>query len=191
MSTLKPNHLYKVSYLTNKDKGQLKVKFSPDLKVADLEDAQIHTNSVLSGTRIALNILLGGIPVMRPATDEEVEAKVYIFKDEKADNELYKVRKQTYESLANTFDGILKELFPDIDYIQSTIKHQQELVFDMNTDQAEEHKYMLEQIAKRVRETPEEEPRTDFDFKDIDPEDVDHWDKDKSTPVEEDEVKDE
>lgn len=163
MATEKPK-TYRIVYTTNVDKGRIKVKFTPDMKTGTLQDLQVHVNSILSGTHIALVSLLNGLAMMRPATDEERDAQVYIFKNEEQDNQLYKSRLQLHDTLANTFDGILKTIFPDVQYIEQVRKHQQEIIFEMTEEEAQEHQTMLANLAEKIRQVDIQLPDNDGDI---------------------------
>lgn len=152
------NITHRVNYHVNAHKGELKVNFSPSMRQATLHDHQILTNATLAGTDVALQMLLGALPVLRPASEAESEVSIYVFKDEEKDNALYKQRKELYEKMAGTFEGILHVLFPDIEYIDGCTKIQQETIFDMTKEEAEEHKAMIEEIVAKVRKETNDGP---------------------------------
>lgn len=179
MSNTKPKSHYKITITSNVEKDMVKVQFSPKLnEETKREDIQRFLSTLFAGTHVGLHSLLADMNIMRPATSLERDAQVYIFKDTEKDNTLYKQRKQLHDGLAETFNNILKDLFPDIEYINMTIQHQQELAFNMSPEEAEEHQKYIEGIADKVKamkddeedipanlngnsEVPIEEPATD------------------------------
>ena len=112
---------------------------------------------------MSLKTVLAAMPMLRPATPEEREAKVYIFKNQDADNRLYKERKEMYDNFANGFNTILREMFPDIEYIENSRTEEQHRVFDMYNEEAEERRLEIEQLTEKIRSTPESELVGDLD----------------------------
>lgn len=149
--TKKTRNFYSIVIKADKDLGQVKVKTSPQVPKTNLDELQYLLNVLITGTDAGLKEMLGGLPVLRPASEVEREANVYVFKDEERDNALYKQRKALHDSIANVFNNTLKTLFPDIEYINSVQNHQQELVFDMSAEEAEEHQAEIQKIVEQVR----------------------------------------
>jgi hypothetical protein len=117
-----------------------------------MTDIKPYLNVMLSATKMGLTAILADLPVLRPATKPEVETKVYIFKDEKNDNALYQTRKAIYTAIADVFKTTLKDLFPDVEFIIQAVAHQQDIVTQMSVEDAADHKRLIEDIAKEVRE---------------------------------------
>lgn len=141
----------RISYVADAEKGTIEGKILPRIKRGKDQDIKPYLSAVLSSINLGLTAVLADIPVLRPASEAEVSAKVYIFKDEK-DNELFKVRKAIHDTVAKVFEDLLKNLFPDIRFIQESIQHQQYTVTEMTSKEVEEHKRFIEDIAKEVRE---------------------------------------
>jgi hypothetical protein len=159
MAVKKPKNItHRINYHVNANKGELKVNFSPSLKRSKLHDHQILVNATLAGTDLALQMLLGTLPVLRPASEAESEVSIYVFKDEERDNKIYKQRKELYDKMVESFEGTLHALFPDIEYIDNCTKIQQETIFDMTKEEAEEHKAMVTEIVEKVRKEKNDEP---------------------------------
>jgi hypothetical protein len=148
---------HKVTISADAGKQSVKVTTSPSLKRCSLQDHQTLVNVLLAGVDLGLKELLGALPVLRPASAEEKEAQVYVFKDEEKDNKLYNERKNMYNAVAQVFEGTLSELFPDIEYIDNSIKNRQEIIFDMSKEEAEQYQEEMEELTKRVREATVEE----------------------------------
>jgi hypothetical protein len=148
--------VYKILFKGNTKKNSVDVLFTPELKETELKDVQTLLNLLTAGTHGAFIQLLAGMPMLRPASAEEREAHVYVFKDE-LDNKNYKGRKHLYQQIKNIFEGVLKELFPDVEYVNACNDYQQDLAFEMNEEQAEEHKKEIEDLTKRVREALKED----------------------------------
>ena len=150
--TKKPKSItHRVNFKINANKGEIKVDFSPSVKRAKLQDHQILVNGTLAGANIALRMLLGGLPILRPATEMETEAKIYVFKDVKVDNEVFNQRKTLYDKLVASFEETLGALFPDIEYVNSCSAYQQEIVFEMTEEEAQNHHLDVAEIVQKVR----------------------------------------
>jgi hypothetical protein len=117
-----------------------------------MTDIKPYLNVMLSSVKVGLTAILADLPVLRPASKNEVEAKAYIFKDEKNDNALYVTRKAIYQAVADVFNSTLKDLFPDVEFINQAITHQQLLITEMKPQEAEEHKRFIKDLAEEVRE---------------------------------------
>jgi hypothetical protein len=146
---------YKVTYTVNPDTKQIKLTFRPELDYKNVKDIQVFLNTVYTGTYMSLKTLLAGTPMLRPASEEERNAKIYVFKDSVKDNKLYSERKKLYDGLAEAFNNILKEMFPDIEYIENCRIQEQHNTFDMSEDEAEERRLEVADVVDRVKNTPE------------------------------------
>lgn len=107
--------------------------------------------TLLGGVHVGLQALFAEVPIMRPATEIEKDNQVYIFAKEK-DNDLYKGRANLYKVVSEDLNATLDLVFPDIRYIDDTIKHQQELVFNMSAEEAEEHRLHVAKVSEYVKE---------------------------------------
>jgi hypothetical protein len=159
---------HKVSFVVNPETKKIKIVFKPELDHKNAQDIQIFLNTVYTGTYMSFKTLLSSMPILRPASEREREAKVYIFKDPVRDNKLYKERKEMYDSFANGFSTLLREMFPDIEYIENSRIEEQHKTFDMNDDEAEERRIEIEGVAEYVRSLNEvqleaREPQGDND----------------------------
>jgi hypothetical protein len=141
----------KISFAADMTKGEIEARIVPKQKRGVMTDIKPYLNVMLSGTKLGLTAILADLPVLRPASEAEVEAKVYIFKDEKNDNALYVTRKALYQAVADVFNTTLKDLFPDVEFIAEAIKHQQSIVTEMKPGEVEEHKRFIKDIAAEVR----------------------------------------
>lgn len=144
-------NVIKISFAADMTKGEIEARIVPKQKRGVMTDIKPYLNVMLSGTKLGLTAILADLPVLRPASEAEVGAKVYIFKDEKNDNALYVTRKALYQAVADVFNTTLKELFPDVEFIAETIKHQQITVTEMKPEEVEEHKRFIKDIADEVR----------------------------------------
>jgi hypothetical protein len=154
----KKTNVIKISFAADMTKGEIEARIVPKQKRGVMTDIKPYLNVMLSATKMGLTAILADLPVLRPATKPEVETKVYIFKDEKNDNALYQTRKAIYTAIADVFKTTLKDLFPDVEFIIQAVAHQQDIVTEMSVEDAAEHKRLIEDIAKEVRE---EEPTKD------------------------------
>ena len=136
--------------------GTIEGKLLPRLKRGDAQDIKPYLSAMLSAIKLGLTAILADLPVLRPASEAEVSAKTYIFKDPEKDNELYKTRKAVHDAIAGVFNDTLKDLFPDVQYIANAVEAQQYEVMDMTEQQAKEHKKFLEDLAEEVRESKDE-----------------------------------
>lgn len=154
----KNTDVIKISFTADMTKGEIEARIVPKQKRGVTTDIKPYLNVMLSAVKIGLTAILADLPVLRPATETEAQAKVYIFKDEKNDNALFITRKAIYNVIADVFKGTLKELFPDVEFIVQAIAHQQDIVTEMSVEDAADHKRLIEDIAREVRE---EEPVKD------------------------------
>ena len=145
----------KFSFVADPVAGTIEGKILPKLKRGVATDIKPYLSTILSSIRLGLVAVLADLPVMRPATKNENDAKVYIFKEGDKDNALYKTRKAIHDTIANIFNETLKELFPDVQFIAEAITHQQNIIMEMNAEEAADHKRFIEDLAKEVKE---EEP---------------------------------
>ena len=142
----------KISFTADMIKGELEARIVPKQKRGVMTDIKPYLNVMLSSVKVGLTAILADLPVLRPASKNEVEAKAYIFKDEKNDNALYVTRKAIYQAVADVFNSTLKDLFPDVEFINQAITHQQLLITEMKPQEAEEHKRFIKDLAEEVRE---------------------------------------
>lgn len=145
----------KITFTADMIKGELEARIVPKQKRGVMTDIKPYLNVMLSSVKVGLTAILADLPVLRPASKTEIEAKVYIFKDEKNDNALYVTRKAIYQAVADVFNTTLKDLFPDVEFIAEAIKHQQTTVTEMKPEEVLDQKRLIEDIAREVRE---EEP---------------------------------
>ena len=148
----------KITFTADMTKGELEARIVPKQKRGVMTDIKPYLNVMLSSVKVGLTAILADLPVLRPASKTEIEAKVYIFKDEKNDNALYVTRKAIYQAVADVFNTTLKDLFPDVEFIAEAIKYQQTAVTEMKPEEVVDHKRLIEDIAREVRE---EEPAKD------------------------------
>jgi hypothetical protein len=154
----KNDKVIKFSFEADTTTGMIEGKILPKLKRGVVTDIKPYLSTILSGLRLGLVAVLADLPVMRPASNSEAEAKAYIFKDADKDNALYKTRKSLHDTIAKVFNDTLTELFPDVQFIADAIAHQQATVMEMNAEEVADHKRFIEDLAKEIRE---EEPLKD------------------------------
>jgi uncharacterized protein (DUF305 family) len=142
----------KFSFVADPVAGTIEGRIVPKLKRGVSTDIKPYLSTILSSIRLGLVAVLADLPVMRPATKNEVDAKAYIFKDGNKDNALYQTRKAIHDTIAKVFNDTLKELFPDVQFIAESIAHQQETVTEMSPEEAADHKRFIEDLAKEVKE---------------------------------------
>jgi len=148
----KKTDVIKISFAADMTKGEIEARIVPKQKRGVMTDIKPYLNVMLSSVKMGLTAILADLPVLRPATKPEIETKVYIFKDEKNDNALYQTRKAIYTAIADVFKNTLKDLFPDVEFIIQAVAHQQDIVTEMSVEDAADHKRLIEDIAKEVRE---------------------------------------
>ena len=142
----------KITTVANLDTKEVKVKFNPNMTTAVFDEEKHQAiNTVLAGAMLSLQVLFGALPVLRPATEEEVNAKVYVLKDMKADAALLSMRKEIYNGLAETFKNVLHELFPDVEYINDTQLYQQEQSMTRTPEEHDAFIKELELLTEKIR----------------------------------------
>ena len=142
-----------VTFMLDTD-GQAYHKFRPAI---DVKHFKYHYKNLMDNFVVAYAELFDNVGVLRPATTEEKDKHIYVFKsDDKDDNEhkLYTARKMLYEDTLKAFDYILQIVFPDIQYIEHCNQYQQEYTFaeDRTQDEVESYKYDVEYITQQIRE---------------------------------------
>lgn len=148
----KNKKLHKVTMTTNLETQEVRVGFSPrkGSKITN-EDAHVYLNTILSGAHVGMLSILSRLPVLRPATPEERDLNVYIFKDEERDNALYTSRKHLYNGLVEAFNRIINEAFPDIEYIENTREYQQEFVFEKTDEEVDEFHRAVQELSDKIK----------------------------------------
>jgi hypothetical protein len=149
--TKKPT--YSVTFNTDAE-GKTKFRFKPAIEAPNFK---YHYKNLMDNFVSAYAELFSGVNIMRPATTEEKEKHIYVFKtDNKDDTEhqMYKARKMLYEDTLKAFNFILAHVFPDIQYIEHCQQYQQEFAFaeDKTQDEIEDYKYDVEYITQQIRE---------------------------------------
>jgi hypothetical protein len=148
----KNDKVIKFSFVADPVAGTIEGRIVPKLKRGISTDIKPYLSTILSSIRLGLVAVLADLPVMRPATKSETEAKVYIFKDGDKDNALYKTRKAIHDTIAGVFNETLKELFPDVQFIAESIEYQQATIMEMTSEEAADHKRFIEDVAKEIKE---------------------------------------
>jgi len=139
------------------EKGQVRFRTNPKFQEASQLQLQHLLNALIAGTDTGLKQMLKDIPLLRPATDVEREASIYVFKNEKQDTQLFKNRKTIYDSISKAFNETLNNIFPDVVYIEHSRQIQQELAFEMNKEEHEEHLANVQKITDVVRNMKDED----------------------------------
>ena len=152
--------LPKVVMTADMDKNKVTVTYGRAVSTMKQNDRQLYLNITLAGVDASLKKLLGKLPTLRPATEEEREAKIYVMIND-AEMNLSKGREQLYHTIAGIFNNTLSELFPDVEYVEQCRKYQQETIFDMSSEEATEYQKEIEDVTILVREKVAEEGETD------------------------------
>lgn len=144
---------YSVVFSTDEN-GESKHKFRPAVTI---EHFKHHYKNIMDNFVAAYLEMFNNVSILRPATTEEKDKHIYVFKtDDKEDTEhkLYEARKMLYEDTLKAFNYILSMVFPDIQYIEHCNLYQQELAFDKDRsqDEIEDYKYDVEYITQQIRE---------------------------------------
>lgn len=150
MSDKKKKKVYRVTMTADMDENVVKVGYGRSVALMKQADRQMFLNITLAGTDTSLKKLIGGLPMLRPATDEEREANIYVMVNGKEDDDLYRGRSELYHTIANLFQNTLHELFPDVEYKEKCTEYQQELIFDMTKEEAEEYQKEIEALTESV-----------------------------------------
>ena len=146
----------RLQFTADKNAGTIEGKILPKIKRGQSEDIKPYLSAMLSSVKLGLTAILADLPVLRPASEAELSAKTYIFKNPEQDNELYKTRKAIHDAIATVFNESLQDLFPDVRFITSSTEAQQYSVTEMTEEEAADHKRFLEDLAEEVRESKDE-----------------------------------
>lgn len=157
----KDMHTRRIVITVNEDTNKVKVSFTPNLKEGNREVMGKHVNGLINGFAIGLQILLGNEAMLRPATKEEIDAHLYIFKDVQVDNALYSARKKLFHELADVMNGILSSMFPDVKYIEESIEYQQHLVTEQTPEEAEAHQEEVQKVVDLIKSMVDVEQQGD------------------------------
>jgi MinD-like ATPase involved in chromosome partitioning or flagellar assembly len=141
----------KINITADVGKGKLKIKFNPKPTFQE-ESIGEYLNILLDGVSKGLQHILARIPMMRPPTQLEEENHLYVFANAEEDNKLYNARKYLYMSISEAFNTTLKNLFPDIVFIDSTTEARREAVLQMSQEDAEVYKKEIEQLTEKIKE---------------------------------------
>jgi len=127
-------------------------KFTPKVNGNNFMD---HFKNLLDNFANAYINLCANTDILRPATQEETEKNIYVFKtDDKDDVEhkVYSSRKALYESTSTLFNYILQKEFPDIIYIENCKQYQQEFAFaDKSKEEIELYKKEVKELTDEIR----------------------------------------
>lgn len=130
-----------------------KFKFKPTI---DITNFRFHYKTLMDNFVKAYLSMYDDVSILRPATTEEKEKHIYVFKTddaEDAEHKLYSARKALYEDTLKAFNYILDSVFPDIIYIDQCATYQQEYAFsDKTEDEIDDYKYDVEYITQTVRD---------------------------------------
>lgn len=145
------NNVFKVSITADTKKREVSVKFKPNLtkETIDSELLQMYLNTLVSGFHVGMASLLAGIPILRAATQEEMDLDVYVFQGK--DNDLFKARKQLYYSIAKIFRSILSEIFPDVEYIEGARIRQQEFIANKTPEEIEQYHQQVKDLVEKMK----------------------------------------
>lgn len=145
----------RLQFTADEKAGTIEGKLLPKLKRNKPQNIKPYLNAMLSSVNLGLTAILADLPVMRPASEVEVSAKVYIFKEGDKDNALYQTRKSIHDAIARVFEDTLNNLFPDVRFIASTVQYQQDTVLEMSEEEVKDHKRFIEALAEEVKTTEE------------------------------------
>lgn len=159
----KGSHTRRISITVDETTNKVKLSFTPNLQADNRVIMGKHVNGLVNGFAIGLQILLGNETMLRPATKEEVDAHLYVFKDVEKDNALYNARKKLFHELADVMNGVLAGLFPDVKYIEESIEHQQQLVTELTPKEAKAHQEEVQKIVDLVTSMADTTPKGDTD----------------------------
>lgn len=141
---------FKINLVGDTAEQEVSVKFTPKLKETFNSDV---LNTLIAGFTLALQKILEPIPLLRPATPEEIEAKTYIFQNERTDNALYNARKNLRNRIEQEFVTIMHNMFPDVEYIEQTILYHQEQSMTRTEEETKEIIAEIEKIKERLVNT--------------------------------------
>ena len=146
----------RLQFTADKNAGTIEGKILPKIKRGKTGDIKPYLSAMLSSVKLGLTAILADLPVLRPASEAEISANAYIFKNPEQDNQLYKTRKAIHDAIGTVFNDVLQELFPDVRFITTSIEAQQYTVTEMSEEEAADHKRFLEDLAEEVRESKDE-----------------------------------
>jgi len=146
----KGSHTRRIAITVNEDTNKVKVSFTPNLTADNRNEMAKHLNGLINGFAVGLQIMLGNEQMLRPATKEEVNAHLYVFKNTQADNILFNARKKLFHELADIMNGVLTGLFPDVKYIEESIEYQQHTVTEMTLEDAKAHQENIKKVVDLV-----------------------------------------
>lgn len=142
-----------ISLSINKKTKDPVVKFSPEL---DMQTATKHMQVFLDTfPQMLVDLVSNLYPMLRPVTEEERNAHVYVFLDGEQgeqENQIYRAKKHCYDILTQLFSSTLTALFPDVEYIIQCANYQQDFVFTHTDEEYEEYKKEVDAVTNYVRE---------------------------------------
>lgn len=133
------------------EENRVSVSFVPRLSSKEQDNVSKHVNTLVNGFSLGLQTLMRNELMLRPATPEEIEAKVYVFKDVEKDNKLYDARKHLFNQFTDALSSIIAELFPDVLYVNRSIEYQQNLVTEMTPEEAKAHQEKVQKIVDLIK----------------------------------------
>lgn len=140
----------KIEILKNEKDGT--VTFTPSVTDATTVP---FTELLINVLPTVIYSITSGIPMLRPAIEAEREQHVYVFRDGEAgelENNLYKYRKVLHDSIAAAINEALSTVFPDVQYIQSCAKYQQEFCAEHTEEEIKAYQETVKSLTNSVRE---------------------------------------
>lgn len=120
------------------------------------ENAKDHMQTLLDTfPQVLMDIVSSLYPMLRPVTEEERDAHIYVFLDGEQgehENKIYRAKKYCYDILTQLFSSTLTALFPDIEYIIQCANYQQDYMFSHSEEECDEYQKEVETVTKYIRE---------------------------------------
>ena len=141
---------FKIEILKNEKEGT--VTFTPSVND---ETTASFLELLISALPTVIYSATSGIPMLRPATEEERAQNIYVFREGEPgeyENRLYKYRKGLYDAIAAAINEGLSTVFPDVQYIQACARYQQDFCAEHTEEEVSEYQEVVEAITKSIRE---------------------------------------
>lgn len=141
---------FKIEILKNEKEGT--VTFTP---CVDNDTTASFIELLINALPTVIYSATSAIPMLRPATEEEREQNVYVFREGdpgEYENRLYKYRKGLHDAIAAAVNEALSTVFPDVQYIQACARYQQDFCAEHSEEEIATYQEAVETITKSIRE---------------------------------------
>jgi hypothetical protein len=141
-----------ITLSVNKKTKKPVIKFNPALTQKNANDMmQVFLDTI---PQLMMDLVANLYPMLRPATEAERDAHIYVFMDGERgemENKVFRAKKHCYDILMQMFSTTLTALFPDVEYINSCAEYQQNFTAEHTELEVKEYLKDVESLTESIR----------------------------------------